>query len=66
MTKNAAQNEILGVCKYCEKYMHTRKKPNPHQCFSKKCSIYEVRYCRKTYHIRKKTSKGITGKTGEK
>jgi hypothetical protein len=54
MTTNTLQNEILCVCKYCKKYMYTGKKPNPHQCFSQKCSIYDARNCRKTYYIRQK------------
>jgi len=40
-------------CKYCRKFMNTGKKPNPHQCLTYKCSIYDAENCKRTYRIRK-------------
>jgi len=54
MTTNTLKNEILGACKYCRKFMDTEKKPNPHQCLTYKCSIYDAENCKRTYRIRKK------------
>jgi len=50
----AWQNELLGVCKFCKKFLDTGKKQNRYQCFGQKCSIFEADNCRKTYFIRKK------------
>jgi hypothetical protein len=51
---NTLQNELLGICKYCKKFLDTGKKQNRYRCFSQNCSIFEAHNCRKTSHIREK------------
>ena len=57
MNKSTLYNEILGVCKYCTSFFENKKLKNRHQCFTHKCSIYDVKECRRTHHVRKKWEK---------
>jgi hypothetical protein len=54
---NKLRNDILGVCKYCKKYLFMRKSKEKHQCISHKSSIYTVEKCSKTHRIRKQILK---------
>ena len=44
---------VLGICKYCKKYLHNKKSKKPHQCLTYKCSVFEAEKCYKTKPVRK-------------
>jgi len=65
MTLNDLQRELLGVCKFCERFFDTGRKQKRYQCVSWKCSIFDAQECKRTYHVRKKMAGKRRNKNGQ-